>query len=106
MPALLLAGLVAAPADAEYYGIDDPADATASLSDITALQAMHGNRNLLVKVRFTELVRSSAAGLSLYIDTDRGARGAEYLLSSGLGDGTDYVLTRANGWRGSDDRVD
>ncbi|MBS2938182.1 hypothetical protein KDN32_10540 [Nocardioides sp. J2M5] len=106
VPALLLAGLVAAPAGAEYYSIDDPADATASLSDITGFDAMHGSRKLLVKVRFAELVRSSAAGLSVYIDTDRAARGPEYVLSSGLGDGTDYVLTKARGWHGSDDRVD
>lgn len=104
--ALLLTGLTAAPAHAEFYSIDDPADATGSLSDITGLEASHGTRRLLVKVRFEDLVRSSAAGVSLFIDTDRDARGPEYVLSSGLGDGTDYVLTKADGWQGSDAPVD
>lgn len=104
--ALALAGLVAAPAHAEFYSIDDPADASASLTDIYGLEANHGNENLLVKVRFNELTRSSAAGVSVYIDTDRSEQGPEYVLSSGLGDGTDYVLTTADRWNGSDNRVD
>ncbi|MCW2737683.1 hypothetical protein [Nocardioides sp.] len=103
--ALALAGLAAAPAHAEFYSIDDPADARASLTDIFGLQANHGGKNLLVKVRFNELMRSSAAGISVFVDTDPDAKGPEYVLSSGLGDGTDYVLTGANGWQGSDDRV-
>jgi hypothetical protein len=105
VPALGLAALVAAPAHAEFYSIDDPADAKASLTDIYGLEANHGSDNVLVKVRFNELMRSSAAGVSIFFDTDRDARGPEYVLSSGLGDGTDYVLTEADGWRGSDDRV-
>ena len=104
--ALLLAGLAAAPAHAEYFSIDDPADASASLTDVYGFTAMHGGSNLLVKVRFNELMRSSAAGVSIFIDTDRDLRGPEFVLSSGLGDGTDYVLTEAVAWRGSDSRVD
>jgi hypothetical protein len=103
--ALVLAGLTAAPASAEFYGIDDPADASASLTDIYGIEATHGRENLRVKVRFNELMRSSAAGLSIFIDSDRDVKGPEYVLSSGLGDGTDYVLTRAEAWRGSDNRV-
>lgn len=103
--ALVLAGLIAAPAHAEFYSIDDPADASASLTDIYVLEANHGRENLLVKVRFNELMRSSAAGVSIFIDADRDVKGPEYVLSSGLGDGTDYALTEAVAWRGSDDRV-
>lgn len=106
MPALALATLVAAPAHAEFYSIDDPMDAKPSLSDIHALEANHGSENLLVKVRFRELLRSSAAGVSIFVDADRDQTGPEYVLSSGLGDGTDYVLTEADAWRGTDDRVD
>ena len=105
VPALGLAALLAAPAHAEFYSIDDPADAKASLTDIYGIEANHGSDNVLVKVRFNELMRSSAAGVSVFVDTDRDARGPEYVLSSGLGDGTDYVLTVADGWRGTDDRV-
>ena len=101
----LTAALLAAPAHAEFYSIDDPADAKGSLTDIHALEVNHGNDNVLVKVRFNELMRTSAAGVSVFLDTDRDVKGPEYVLSSGLGDGTDYVLTEADGWRGSDDRV-
>ena len=101
----LTAALLAAPAHAEFYSIDDPADAKGSLTDIHALEVNHGNDNVLVKVRFNELMRTSAAGVSVILDTDRDVKGPEYVLSSGLGDGTDYVLTEADGWRGSDDRV-
>ena len=105
LSALTLLTLASPPAHAEFFAIDDPADASASLTDITGLEANHGKENLLVKVRFTELMRSSAAGVSVFIDTDRAVQGPELVLSSGLGDGTDYVLTEADGWRGSDDRV-
>ncbi len=103
--ALVLATLAAAPAHAEYYAIDDPADARASVSDVYGLYAQHGRDNLLVKVRFDDLRRSSAAGVSIYLDSNRRKKGPEYVLSSGLGDGTDYVLTSAHRWQGSDDRV-
>lgn len=109
IPALALAALattaVAAPAHAEYFSIDDPLDAKPSLTDITGMEANHGMDNVLVKVRFKELMRSSAAGVSVFFDTDRDEPGPEYVLSSGLGDGTDYVLTEADAWRGNDDRV-
>ena len=104
--ALVLAGLVAAPAQAEFYSTSDPADASGSLTDIRAVRAKHGAANVVVKVRFQDLTRSSAAGLSIFIDTDRSTKGAEYALSSGLNDGTDYVLTTAAGWRGTDERVE
>ncbi|RYC10880.1 hypothetical protein [Nocardioides zhouii] len=103
--AFVLAGLTAGPAHAEFWSIDDPDDASASLSDVYGVEANHGSDNLRVKVYFNELMRSSAAGLSIFIDTDRELMGPEYVLSSGLGDGTDYVLTEAEAWRGSDNRV-
>ena len=104
--ALLFASTVAAPAHAEFWSTSDPADASASLTDVRAVRAKHGAANVVVKVRFQDLTRSSAAGLSIFIDTDRGAKGAEYVLSTGLNDGTDYVLTEADGWRGTDQRVE
>ena len=103
---LALATLAAAPAQAEYYSTSDPADASGSLTDIRAVRAKHGAANVAVKVRFRDLTRSSAAGLSIFIDTDRGAKGPEYVFSTGLNDGTDYVLTEADGWRGTDARVE
>lgn len=104
--ALALTGLTGAPAQAEYYATSDPADATASLTDIRGVRANHGKTNLVVKVRFEELMRSSRAAVSVFVDTDRTRTGPEYVLTSGLGDGTDYVLAEADGWRGTDRRVD
>ncbi len=105
VPALALTALTAAPAHAEFYSIDDPGDASASLSDVYGFEANHGPDSLRVKIYFKDLVRSSAAGVSIFLDTDRDVKGPEYVLSSGLGDGTDYVLTEAQAWRGSDNRV-
>ncbi len=68
--ALVLAALTAAPAQAEFFSVDDPDDASASLTDIYGLQVNHGGNNVLVKVRFNELMRSSAAGVSVFFDTD------------------------------------
>lgn len=103
---LLMTGLLAASAQAEGYSVDDPADAAASLTDIYGLQARHTSENLALKVRFKELLPTSAAGVAIYIDTDRARKGAEFVLHSGLGDGTDYLLTKATGWRRSGAPVD
>ena len=104
--AVVVTAALAMPAHAGGYSIDDPADATASLSDIYGLQARHGTKTLLVKVAFNELLPDSAAGVAVFIDTDRRRKGPEFVLNSGLGGGTDYVLTRATGWRGSGGPVD
>ncbi|HEX5919455.1 MAG TPA: hypothetical protein VFY76_16455, partial [Nocardioides sp.] len=71
VPALAIVALTAGPAHAEFYAIDDPADAEGSLTDIYGLEVNHGSDNVLVKVRFNELMRSSAAGVSVFFDTDR-----------------------------------
>ena len=63
VPALALVAVTAAPAHAEFYRIDDPADAKGSLTDIYGLEANHGADNVRVKVRFNELMRTSAAGV-------------------------------------------
>lgn len=100
--ALLLAATAwAAPAHAEIYGIDDPADAGGSLTDLHELRVRHTAENVVVKVRFADLRRTSHAGLSIYVDTDGSARGPEYVLGTGLGDGTDYTLARTDGWASS-----
>jgi hypothetical protein len=98
--------LLAPPAQAEYYSIDDPDDASASLTDIYGLNARHGTEVVTAAVTFADLRRDSAAGLSVFFDTDRSRRGPEYVLNSGLGDGTDYALTRARRWKGRGEPID
>lgn len=104
--AALLLSTLAAPAQAEVYGIDDPADASASLTDIHALSVRHGADNVVVKVRFADLRRKGSAGMSVFLDSDRASAGPEYVLGMGLSDGTDYLLTPADGWRSAQQSVD
>lgn len=100
--ALLAAGLVASPAHAEQVRYADPADATASLTDIRGVLLDHRASAVVVKVGFTDLRRSSTAGpsgLTVYLDTVADRSGPEFLLTSGLQAGTDYQLLRTRGGR-------
>lgn len=97
---LLAAAVVpgpAAPAGAAEATYDDPADATASLTDIRTVAIKHTPAKLRVVVGFTDLRRRSeggAAGLTIFIDTRKDRRGADFGLTTGLQDGTDYQLLR------------
>ena len=104
--AVLATPLIASPAHAEYYTIDDPEDASASLTDMYGMRARHGAEQVSVSVTFADLRRDSAAGLSIFFDTVRSRPGPEYVLGSGLGDGTDYVLTRARRWQSRGEPID
>lgn len=104
--AALAATLIAPPAHAEYYSVDDPADAEGSLSDMLGLRVRHGEERVNVAVDFLDLRRTSSAGVSVFFDTVKSRPGPEYVLSSGLGDGTDYTLTEARRWQASSGPVD
>lgn len=98
----LLGGLLAAPAHAERGGYDDPADATASLNDIYALDVVHGAEQVSVGVHVDDLrARSDAgpAGLTVFLDGDPARKGPELALTTGLQAGTDYQLLRVRRWR-------
>lgn len=101
----LVAGALAAasPASAESVTLADPADATASLSDIREVTVRHTTTRVHVKVEFTALEKTSEfgpSGLTIYVDTDRETLGPEARIDTGLQAGTDYQLSRANGWKG------
>lgn len=102
----LALGTFVSPAQADYYNIADPDKRVPSLTDITGITARHGSENLSVKVRFVDVRRTSHAGMSIFIDSDRTRKGPELVLGTGLGDGTDYALTRARGWKRAGARVD
>ena len=104
--AALAATMIAPPAHAEYYSVVDPPDATASLTDVLNVRVRHGADEVNVVVSFADLRRSSAAAASVFFDTVKSRRGPEYVLTSGLGDGTDYVLREAVRWRGRGEPVD
>lgn len=101
--ASVLAGLtLAAPAHAEKGVYDDPADASASLTDLRRVSVDHAAKNLFVKVAFTDLRDRSDAGpasMAVYLDADPGRRGPELVLLTGLQAGTDYQLVRMRRWR-------
>ena len=94
---LIMLAVAIAPAAATKASYDDPADATASLTDIRHVTVKHAPKHVKVKVRFTDLRRTSdggSASLAIPIDT-RGARsGPEFLLVTGLQAGMDYQLLR------------
>lgn len=100
--ALTLVGTAAGPASAERLGLDDPADASASLSDILAVTAVHAPKKLVVRVDFAELEPTSDAGpssLAVFVDTDPSAKGPEFRVATGLQQGTDYQLVRMEDWK-------
>lgn len=99
----VLAGLtLAAPAHAERGTYDDPADATASLTDVRRVTVSHGPLTVFVKVTFTDLRRRSDAGpssLAVYLDADPDRRGPDLALLTGLQSGTDYQLVKVRRWK-------
>jgi hypothetical protein len=107
-PTAIAAGLaattltVALPgaAHAELYGVDDGRD-TSHGSDILALSVRNGPRNLTVTTTHVDLRRDPATGSggALFIDTDRGDRGPEYVFVAGYYRGTDYQLLHTDGFR-------
>ena len=93
---------IAGQAFAESVVLPDPADATASLSDIRKVKADHGEAQLFVKVSFTELEPESDGGpsqLSVFVDTTASKPGPEFRLGTGLQSGTDYQLVRMKDWK-------
>jgi hypothetical protein len=97
----LLAGSIAlaGPASAQSTTVYDGADTPASPSDIRQVTLRHQSDQVVVRATFTDLRRSSSAGIRLNIDTDTHRTGPEFALVSGLGDGTDYQLFRVEDWK-------
>jgi len=99
--AALSVGL-AAPANAELYGIDD-LGSTGHGSDLLAVSIRNAPKRLIVKT-FHENLRpdpkSGSAG-SVFIDTDPMNKGPEYVFVGGFFEGTDYQLLHTEGFRHS-----
>jgi hypothetical protein len=103
---LLSALALAGPAHAELGGYDDPADATASLTDIHALSVDHGPKRIKISLLFADLQATSEAGpagLTVYLDADRDEKGPDLALTTGLQAGTDYQLVETTGWQLDDE---
>lgn len=99
---------VAAPARAETTTATDPADTYGSLSDIRRVTLNHGPEQVIVKVRFTDLVAESDAGpsgMAIFFDHRPRVKGPEHRVDTGLQEGTDYQFTRTKGWAQAGDRL-
>lgn len=97
LAATALPALAAGPAGAAEATYDDPADVTESRTDIRTVSIVHTPAKVRVVVGFTDLRRRSegaGAGLTIFLDTTKDRRGAEFGLTTGLQDGTDYQLLR------------
>lgn len=99
LAAVLTAGLVSGPAYGESIGHRDPADAAGSPTDIRQVRINHTEHALRMRVGFADLRRVGSSGMSVFIDTDRGRRGPDRVLSAGLFDGTDYLMFRTRRWQ-------
>ena len=90
---------LAAPAHAERYGVDDPRD-TSHGSDVTSLSVRNAGESIDITTTHRNLRRDPATGSAavVYLDTDRGDRGPEFVFVAGLYEGTDYTLLRTEGF--------
>lgn len=96
--AALTLGLAGA-ASAASIGVTDPQD-TSHGSDLRAVKLKNGERNVVVTTSHTNLRRDprSGSGGAVYIDTDRGDRGPEFVFVGGYFEGTDYQLLHTEGF--------
>ena len=91
--------LAAAPANAEIYGIDDPAESGHGV-DLLAVSVVNAEKNLRITLTHQNLRRSheSGAGGAIYIDTDPADTGPELVFTGGFFSGTDYQLLSTEGF--------
>jgi len=89
----------AAPASADIYGVDDPADVHHGV-DLRAVHLKNGDKNLRITLTHTNLRRSpsTGAGGAVYVDTDPADKGPELVFVGGFFEGTDYALLHTDGF--------
>lgn len=86
------------PAQAATTVVRDGGDVP-SLTDIRAVRVEHGERTVKVRVTFPDLRRQAAAGLTMYFDSNRDARGPERGIGLPLFSGADFAMFRMRDWR-------
>ena len=96
--AALIVGL-AGPAHAATVRLTDPQDVAHGV-DLRAVKVKHTDTDVVVVTRHTDLQRDpkSGAGGTVYLDTDRGDKGPEYVFVGGYFEGTDYQLLHTEGF--------
>lgn len=90
---------VSGPANAASIGVEDPKD-TSHGSDLRAVQLKHRDNNVVVVTSHTNLRRDPRTGSSgvVYLDTDPGDRGPEFVFVGGYFEGTDYQFVQTEGF--------
>lgn len=96
----LSAALAPSTAYAEIKHVDDAVGDLDHGTDLTRVVVKHA-KVVRVKLRHVDLKPHPArtAGVSVFIDARPGLPGPEYVLGSGLVDGTDYLLTVTDGFK-------
>jgi hypothetical protein len=105
LAAAVVAVLVPTAAHAPTQTLRDAAETPDSRTDITSTTVRHSATEVVVRVHVEDLRRRSRAGLSTWVDVDRGRRGPEYVVSTPLSAGTDYQLARVRHWETYGDPV-
>ena len=100
--ALALAALTLsplAPAVADGAAFSDPQDLAHGV-DLRSVQVDHNPRNVVVTTTHTNLRESYRSGSSgaIFLDTDPGDTGPEYVFFGGFYSGTDYLLLTTDGF--------
>lgn len=90
---------LAAPAMAASLVVRDPADIQHGV-DLLEVKVVNGDEDLRVTLTHINLRKSfrTGAGGAVYLDTDAADRGPEYVFAGGFFEGTDYLLTRTEGF--------
>lgn len=87
------------PAQADTVTVADRTGEVAAGTDILRARVTNGPRRVVVTTRHRELRRTAFGGLGIFLDTRPGRPGPEYVFFAGIGDGTDWNFSRADGWR-------
>jgi hypothetical protein len=87
------------PAHADELATADDQDLAHGV-DLLSVDVQHGGRNVVVTTTHTDLVESFRSGSSgaVFLDTDPGDTGPEYVFVGGYFVGTDYTLLTTDGF--------
>lgn len=90
---------LAAPAMAATIAVSDPADIQHGV-DLLKVKLADEDQELRVTLTHINLRKSfrTGAGGSVYFDTDPADKGPEYVFAGGFFEGTDYLLSRTEGF--------
>lgn len=89
---------VAAPAQADTVGFRDARGDMGHPADIHVVRVVN-EKMVRVKIRHQNLTPRGNKSASVFVDTDAGEPGPEFVFAAGIFAGTDYQLVRMRGWK-------